>query len=88
MTLVDVHTKGDPPVDNPKKASERFPLRLPADLDAEIRAIARGDGTNPPSGINDTIVFLLREALKARKEKRETEPGNWLPAPLQPVQAP
>ena len=63
----------------PKKASERFPLRLPADLDAEIRAMAQGDGDRPASGINETIVFLLREALKTRKAKQEDGSGQWLP---------
>lgn len=61
-----------------KGASERFPLRLPVDLDAEIREIAKGDTTHPPSTINDTIVYLLREALRTRKErqgKTEREPG-------------
>lgn len=68
-----------------KKASERFPLRLPADVDAEIREIAKGDASHPPSTINDTIVYLLREALRARKEnqgKAEKEPGRWVPALL------
>lgn len=68
-----------------KKTSERFPLRLPIDLDAEIREIAKGDETHPPSTINDTIVYLLREALRARKEKqgmKETEPGQWEPTLL------
>lgn len=65
-----------------KGANERFPLRLPTDLDAEIREIAKGDATHPPSTINDTIVYLLREALRARKErqsKAEKEAGPWMP---------
>lgn len=64
--------------DKPKRASERFPLRLPSDLDEEIRKLARGDGTRPPAGINDTILFLLREGLKSIKQ--ESESGNWEPA--------
>lgn len=68
-----------------KKTTERFPLRLPVELDAEIRKIARGDGTGPASTINETIVFLLREALRARKDRQgvsEKEPGQWRPARL------
>lgn len=67
--------------DENKKLS-RFPLRLPPDVDAEVRALARGEGDRPPSGINETIVFLLREALKARKEKREKSPGPRVPVRL------
>lgn len=69
------------PVDT-KKQSTRFPLRLPEDLDAEIRTLAQGKGDRPPSGINDTIVLLLREALKSRREKQEPQPGNRTPVLL------
>lgn len=65
-----------------KGASERFPLRLPTDLDAEIREIAKGDAAHPPSTINDTIVYLLREALRVRKERAEKSPGPMFPALL------
>lgn len=65
-------------MDKPKKTSERFPLRLPTDLDAEIRKLAQGDGKRPPAGINETILFLLREGLKSVKS--ETTPGQWEPA--------
>ena len=62
-------------MDKPKKASERFPLRLPEDVDAEIRALAKGDGKRPPAGINDTILFLIAEGLKSLKS--EDKPGQW-----------
>lgn len=68
-------------MDKKKKTSERFPLRLPEEVDAEIRALAKGDGKRPPAGINETILFLIREGLKAIKS--ETDLGNWVPA--QPV---
>ena len=67
-------------MDKPKKASERFPLRLPEEMDAEIRALAKGDGKRPPAGINDTILFLLREGLKAVKSEKES--GNSAPLPM------
>ena len=54
---------------NTKKASERFPLRLPDDVNREIRALAKGDGTRPPAGLNDTILFLIAEGLKARAKE-------------------
>lgn len=62
--------------DKPKKSSERFPLRLPGDLDAEIRKMAQGDGRRPPAGINDTILFLLREGLKAVKKDNPSGPKS------------
>lgn len=64
--------------DTPKKNSERFPLRLPEEVDAEIRALAKGDGKRPPAGLNDTILFLIQEGLKAIKS--EKEPGQFLAA--------
>jgi hypothetical protein len=64
--------------DKMKKTSERFPLRLPVEMDAEIRKLARGDGTHPPAGINETILFLIREGLKSIKS--ETKPGPLMPA--------
>ena len=64
--------------DKLKKASERFPLRLPEQVDAEIRALAKGDGKRPPAGINDTILFLIQEGLKAMES--EKEPGQFLTA--------
>lgn len=64
--------------DTPKKNSERFPLRLPEAVDAEIRALAKGDGKRPPAGLNDTILFLIQEGLKAIKS--EKEPGQFLAA--------
>jgi hypothetical protein len=69
-------------MDNTKKPSGRFPLSLPDDLNAEVRAMARDDGDRP---INNMIVVLLREALAARKEKQgkqESDRGNWAPAAL------
>jgi hypothetical protein len=60
--------------DKPQRLSERFPLRLPPDLDAEVRKLARGDGRRPPAGINDTILFLIREGLK--KVQADKESGN------------
>lgn len=67
-------------MDKPKKSSERFPLRLPEEVDKEIRALAKGDGKRPPAGINDTILFLIAEGLKAIKS--EKEPGQFLAALL------
>lgn len=64
-------------MDKPKKASERFPLRLTEELDAEVRKLAQGDGTRPPAGINDTILFLIREGLK--NVKKADASGNWTP---------
>jgi hypothetical protein len=74
-------------MDEQEKLTERFPLRLTARMNAEIRAIARGEENRPPSGINDTILLLIEEALQARREKKrqpktEIEPGNWTPAVL------
>ena len=68
----------------PKKSGGRFPLRVPDDLDEEIRALARGNGSRPPAGINDTLVFVLREGLKALKQQEQTEkkPGNSAALPL------
>lgn len=57
-------------MDKPKKASERFPLRLTEELDTEVRALAKGDGKRPPANINDTLLFLIREGLKAVKENK------------------
>lgn len=68
-----------------KKTSERFPLRLPIEMDAEIRKLARGDGSHPPAGINETILFLIREGLKSIKS--ETKPGQFPPARLEAVTA-
>lgn len=59
--------------DKGKKAG-RFPLRLPGELDEEIRKLAQGNGTRPPAGINDTILFLLKEGLKAVKKDKEPGP--------------
>lgn len=64
--------------DTPKREGSRFPLRLPPDLDTEVRDLAKGDGKRPPAGINDTILFLIREGLKAIKS--EKEPGQLLAA--------
>lgn len=64
--------------DKSKKDSTRFPLRLPPELDTEVRELAQGDGKRPPAGINDTILFLIREGLKAIKS--EKEPGQLLAA--------
>lgn len=66
--------KGSSTVSKPKKATERFPLRLPEEVDAEIRTLAKGDGTRPPAGLNDTILFLIQEGLKAIKS--EKKPGQ------------
>ncbi len=63
--------KGDSTVSNTKKATERFPLRLPEDVDAEVRALAAGDGKRPSSGINDTILFLIRKGLNATKAEQK-----------------
>lgn len=59
-----------------KRASERFPLRLPEDLDAKIRMLARGDGRRPPAGINETILFVLREGLKALESEQPRPAGR------------
>lgn len=64
----------------PTKLTGRFPLRLPEDLDAEIRALARGTSNRPPAGINDTIVFLIRKGLKALKAEQAS--GNSEPLPI------
>jgi hypothetical protein len=56
----------------------RFSLRLPPDVAAEVRAFAKGNGTRPPAGINETILFLIQEGLKA--VKKEKAPGPWSPA--------
>ena len=75
MTLRDTLVmKGGRTVNKPKKASERFPLRLPEEVDAEVRALAKGDGKRPPAGINDTILFLIQEGLKAIKSEKEPGP--------------
>lgn len=60
------------------KKSKRFPLALPPDVDETVRSIAAGDGTTPGSSINDTIVFLLREAIRARASVKSSEkkPGQ------------
>jgi hypothetical protein len=55
----------------------RFPLRLPDDLDKEIRQLAQGNENRPAAGINDTIVFLIRKGLAAVKESKES--GNKKP---------
>lgn len=68
-----------------KKGNQRFPLALPPDVDAEVREIARGNEMQFPSKINEVIVQLIREGLtarKARSDKKETDLGNWLPAPM------
>lgn len=61
--------------DKPKKraATTRFALALPDDLNAEIRVLAAGTATRPPSSLNDAIVFLIRLGLKTLKEQA---PGN------------
>jgi hypothetical protein len=69
--------KGHKVEDKPKKASERFPLRLPPDLDAAVRKEARGDGKRAPSGINETLVFLIRKGLESLEAERAS--GNWEP---------
>jgi hypothetical protein len=50
-----------------KKITERFPLRLPVDLDKEVREWAQGDGTRPPYSINDALIHLIREGLRVVK---------------------
>jgi hypothetical protein len=79
MTSADtlLARKGESVDKKPKKSAGRFPLRLPDDVDAEIRALAQGDGRRPPAGINDTILFLIKEGLKAVKESK---PGQFPPA--------
>jgi len=56
-------------MDDEKKPSGRFPLRLPEEINQEVRKLAQGDGKRPPAGLNETILFLIREGLKAVKEK-------------------
>lgn len=73
--------KGGSTVDKLKKASERFPLRLPEEVDTEIRALAKGDGKRPPAGINDTILFLIQEGLKAIKSEKEPGPMELVSVP-------
>ena len=60
--------------DKPKKSSTRFPLRLPDEVDAQVRDLARGDGKRPPAGINETILFLIQEGLKAVKKDGSSGP--------------
>ena len=60
-----------------KKTSARFPLRLPDDIDAQVRDLARGDGKRPPAGINETILFLIQEGLKKRKEADGIGAGDY-----------
>jgi hypothetical protein len=74
-------TKGKTVDKKPKKNTGRFPLRVPDDVDAEIRSLAQGDGKRPPAGINDTILFLIREGLKAVKEGKS---GQLPPALMTP----
>ena len=81
MLLDTAATQGEGMANESKKESARFPLRLPPELDTEVRKLARGDGKHPPAGINDTILFLIREGLKAIG--KETEPGPWVPELLQ-----
>ncbi len=57
--------------DGEKRESERFPLRLPPDLNREVRALARGSSTKPPARINDTILFLVRKGLEAIRAEQE-----------------
>ncbi len=42
-----------------------YPLKLPVDLNAQVRALAK------PQQINQTLVDLLREALAARLERKD-----------------
>jgi hypothetical protein len=74
-------TKGDGMDDKVREEPARFPLRLPPDLNAAIRKEARGDGKRAPSGINETLVFLIRKGLEALEAERTS--GNWEPELLE-----
>jgi hypothetical protein len=61
-----------------KKASARFALAMPPDVDKAVREYAKGDTRRPAASVNETIVFLIRKGLEAAK--KESTPGQ--PEPL------
>lgn len=60
----------------------RFPKRIHAAVEA-----ARGEPGKPKASFNDTLLYLVREGLKAtgREIKGESEPGNFVPTLRAPL---
>jgi hypothetical protein len=57
----------------------RQTVRFPKEVHEAIEA-ARGAPGKPKASFNDTLLYLVREGLKATGQAvKETEPGNWVP---------
>jgi hypothetical protein len=64
-----------------EKSMVRQTARFPRSLWRAIEE-ARGEPGKPRASFNDTLLYLVREGLKAtgRPVPTEAEPGNWTPA--------
>lgn len=58
---------------------DRFQLVAPPEVLEEVKGLADGESRS----ISNMLVVLVKEALAARREKKETDLGNWVPT--QPV---
>lgn len=60
----------------------RQTVRFPQEVHAAIEAV-RGEPGKPKASFNDTLLYLVREGLKATGHAmQETEPGQWVPVLL------
>ena len=66
-----------------KAEDVRITLRLPKDLHDWLNRLAAGNKRRPPASLNGTIIF----ALQIAREALEKEPGQWVPEPLELVEA-
>lgn len=74
-------TEGGKKKRGPKGGRERFQLVIPADVLEEARVLAGIENRS----ISNMLATLVSEAIKARREKKESKPGQRVPAPLAPL---
>jgi hypothetical protein len=67
----------------------RQTVRFPKEVHDAIMHLAAGSEHRPPSSFNQTLMFVVRAGLAAlkRAERSENEPGQWVPAGLDTVEA-
>jgi hypothetical protein len=61
------------------RKEEAVPLmtRLPRNLHAAVKKFSQGNGKRPKASLNDTIIFLLGQGLKAEGVPlEESDKGN------------